>query len=697
MEFHDYATTETSALITRLLASQSGASRHQLETLRDAVEAAVRAFETAPPIDSDIQALIERLTEAAADDVRRVRETAQDSLDAARAELDGQRAENEQLAVALGEVDGAAAQLRLELQNERERADGAERDLNVTVEAHAEVEGALHKVEAECRHEIQAKARAEDELQESRGLLEVALEETEQLRLQVEVRDRENVTGQGELTAARGELERIGNAHAQLETDHQALGAARRDDAQARAAVDEQLQEVRGQLGVERAETAQLRSELENRTAEISWLHGELAGVREAHSKLETAHRSFEAASEQDAQTRAGIEGQLQETHGLLELALAETEQLRGQLNGMTSENAAIKGELVSAREAHEHRDGLASQLETSSARLQSLEGAQAQHDEDVRHLEGRLDETLQAEARLREQLASDNEAVTGILAEAGSLRDEVDRMASLLDAAVLAVDALASSTTVSELLAALATRLASQFSRVAIFRVKGKRLEGEHQAGFDETTDVTKLVIPLGVDSLLTRVVSTRAPECVIGGASGSRTVAPFTGTPSHAVGLPIILQDETLAVVYADHSEPSAGTLDGSSAVRNESSVAFAKLLIGQAVVLLARHTNELKTLTEMREYAAMLLQEAEHMYTADAEAGKSTAELRKRLKDNLDCGRQLYGHRADLEGTAAAALLDEQILHAIEPDTHFAKDLAAVVGQKAESRVYRTAEAS
>ena len=60
-------------------------------------------------------------------------------------------------------------------------------------------------------------------------------------------------------------------------------------------------------------------------------------------------------------------------------------------------------------------------------------------------------------------------------------------------------------------------------------------------------------------------------------------------------------------------------------------------------------------------MREHAAA---GGQTDVLADAEAGKPAAQLRGRLKDNLECASQLYTYRAAMEGTAAAALLDEQI---------------------------------
>jgi hypothetical protein len=78
-------------------------------------------------------------------------------------------------------------------------------------------------------------------------------------------------------------------------------------------------------------------------------------------------------------------------------------------------------------------------------------------------------------------------------------------------------------------------------------------------------------------------------------------------------AVALPIVLQGTTLGVVYADDSD-MPDSARGPSV--HESSVGFARLLVGQVVVLLVRHTHELKTLAELSQYATTLLQEAKEM---------------------------------------------------------------------------------
>jgi hypothetical protein len=273
-------------------------------------------------------------------------------------------------------------------------------------------------------------------------------------------------------------------------------------------------------------------------------------------------------------------------------------------------------------------------------------------------------------------------------------LRSEVDRMVSLFDASARAVSEMAIATSAGELLLELVKRLSLQFSRVALFRLKGNRLQGEEQIGFDEATDMSKLVIPTSVESMLTRAVSSGMVQILAGDDVAVRSGAPFGGTPTSAVALPIVLQGTTLAVVYADDSDmPDSAR----GPAIHESSVGFARLLVGQVVVLLVRHTHELKTLAELTQYAATLLEEAKEMYLADVQAGKNPDLLRRRLKDNMDCASQLYAYRAAMEGEAAATLLDQQIAAEIEGTSSFALDLAAVVTQMASTEVHLTAEAS
>ena len=183
------------------------------------------------------------------------------------------------------------------------------------------------------------------------------------------------------------------------------------------------------------------------------------------------------------------------------------------------------------------------------------------------------------------------------------------------------AVDELSEKTTITDLFAALVRHLAAEFSRVALFRVKANRLEGEDQIGFDETTDVTKLVLPFSVDSLITRAASSGSFEQLMGDELADSSRAPFGGTPTVALAMPIAFQGETLAVVYADSDQP----ISDRGPAGHDASIGFAKLMVRTAGVLLMRLSQELKTLNELREYAAMLLQEAQEMYSADIAGGK------------------------------------------------------------------------
>ena len=223
----------------------------------------------------------------------------------------------------------------------------------------------------------------------------------------------------------------------------------------------------------------------------------------------------------------------------------------------------------------------------------------------------------LRAESGSLSSVPSSSDA----LADASALRDDVARMGSLLDMSAQAVDELAEKTTVTDLFAALVRHLASEFSRVALFRVKANRLEGEDQIGFDDTTDVTKLVLPLNVDSLITRAASSGSFEQLMGDELADSSRAPFGGTPTVALAMPIAFQGETLAVVYADSDQP----ISDRGPAGHDASIGFAKLMVRTAGVLLMRLSQELKMLNELRDYAAMLLQEAQEMYSADIRGGE------------------------------------------------------------------------
>jgi len=244
------------------------------------------------------------------------------------------------------------------------------------------------------------------------------------------------------------------------------------------------------------------------------------------------------------------------------------------------------------------------------------------------------------------------------------------------------AFQALAAATTIPDVLATFVEQLAAQFPRVALFRVKKSHLQGEHQIGFDLKTDIAKVVMPLGMDSLLARAASTGHIQRLTAGELKD-SKAPFSGSPGCALAIPIVAAGETLGIVYAD--DAGAVRQEGSSDA-DQGRDRIAEAMQQHVVALLMRMTNELKMRAELQTYARSLIHELQQMYASDEQAGKAGDELRTRLKGNLDYARSIFESRVALEGGDAAALLDDELAALIEAEqaAPFGQDLAAAAGR-------------
>jgi chromosome segregation ATPase len=790
MEFRDYAAKETAALVNRLLVSQVEASVQQLRTLREALEAASRSVEDgstpSPEADQEVQELIRKLNTAAGTAARvaaqKVQKEAQTAMEAVQDDLNVQRSENERLTGVLNDTQTDRDFIREELQKEREqlqkeieRAEALDRDLDAAIEAHAHVDAQRLEAEDEARKQGNARATAESDLMESRGLLDATVAEAARLsgdldaaraeaaqlndrlsearaaadQAQTEARssldaaheelrsERERAEGlttalaelqaqadilladlaeaetqaeaqRADLAEAHGQTESVRNeladAHAHAETLRGELGEAHRN-AEALghqlADLNGQLEALRHELTDARSQADALRADLQRETERADAADHDLDAAIEAHGNVDAARMEAEAECRRQVGIASAAQKELADVRALLDASVAQVAKIGMQLDANAAENGTLAADLTAAhaelQSARTQREATTAQLDASRARVQTLERNQAAHEGRVRQLETALSEATAANDVLRAESAhSGSDLDVGqALADAGDLREQVARLGSLLDSSSQAVEELAEKTTITDLFAALVRHLAGEFSRVALFRLKANRLEGEDQIGFDETTDVTKLVLPLSVDSLITRAASSGTYEQLTGDDLDDNSRAPFGGTPVVAIAMPIAFQGETLAVVYADSdrftSERGAGL---------DASIGFARLLVRTAGVLLMRLSQELKMLSELRDYAAMLLQEAQEMYAADTEAEKSDDERRSRLKDTIECARQLYAQRAALEGSAAATLFDDRIAAALEADgdTSFARDLAAIGGApESHAEPRRKAEAS
>jgi hypothetical protein len=130
----------------------------------------------------------------------------------------------------------------------------------------------------------------------------------------------------------------------------------------------------------------------------------------------------------------------------------------------------------------------------------------------------------------------------------------------SLLDELLGSFESLSAATTIADVLTTLTEQLAADFCRVALFRVKGNRLEGEHQIGIDLPADVAKVMMPLGMDSLLTRAATSGESMRLTGRELADSSRAPFAGAPTCALALPIVVNGETFAVVCGRSGQADA-----------------------------------------------------------------------------------------------------------------------------------------
>ena len=250
----------------------------------------------------------------------------------------------------------------------------------------------------------------------------------------------------------------------------------------------------------------------------------------------------------------------------------AELEQRRLELEQQQAEAELHR------RDADQQRSlaaaGAAAELELVDARA-ALEAAQADAERLTRQFESALEELRAEHLSTLQQQA-------------------VARSVLPLDELLSVFESLASASTPSAILTTVVSGLGREFSRVALFRVRGARLECVSHVGFEFEGDVAKVVIPTSLDCLMTRAVASRKTHTFVTGTSDEPCAVPFGGTPACAVALPLISGDAPVAVVYADDSDQ----LEFGS-VPAELLVKFAELVWQHAILVLQRASAAQKTL--------------------------------------------------------------------------------------------------
>jgi hypothetical protein len=452
----------------------------------------------------------------------------------------------------------------------------------------------------------------------------------------------------------------------------EALKVADALKAELQAAVKQKMG-VTASLKEAQAQIESVRADLKTATERGEGVSRQLAEARKSSERLEKTAGELTAARDELAKARTAVEAELQKARAALQSARADADAAAKNVEKISAEKHAAEEAANTAQHTSEASEAklvaVTDLFKQSGARVKVLERAQQDSERKIAALEARLHEAGPA-------TAADAPAVSSL---------------PLFDDLLAGFQALGSATTISDVLTTLIEQLAAQFPRVALFRVKKSHLQGEHQIGFDLKTDIAKVVMPLGMDSLLARAASSGNVERVSADEL-KKASAPFSGSPQNALALPIVVGGDPLAIVYVDDSGAPAA-----AAGEIDVNVRFAEAMQQHAIALLSRLTNELKTLAELKTYATSLLRELEEMHAADLQTGIDSTNMQARLKGNLEYARSIYGSRIALEGADAAALLDDELgaLIAAQRDTPFGRDLAAATGLTADAR--KKAEAS
>jgi hypothetical protein len=405
----------------------------------------------------------------------------------------------------------------------------------------------LAQIDAQAReHEVAldaARGRFDTQIREQEAALVAARAEFEAQALEQDVA----------LTEARAQLER------QIRDHETALASARTQ-------LEEQTEEHHAALTVALAR-------LEEQTEEHD------AALAVALARIEEQAREHDAAL---TAARERLDGQARE----LEAHVREREELEDAAEAARAQLATLRRELEEQRAALEQqrRDAdqqrtlaaanVSTELELLEARS-ALEAAQAEAQRLTRQFESALEELRDEHVSTLQQQA-------------------VARTVLPLDELLTVFESLASASTPSAILTTVVSGLGREFSRVALFRVRGSRLECVSHVGFEFEGDVAKVVIPTSVDSLMTRAVNSRTTQTFVTGSSDEPCAVPFGGSPACAVALPLLSGDAPVAVVYADDSDQ----LEFGS-VPAELLVKFAELVWQHAILVLQRASAAQKTL--------------------------------------------------------------------------------------------------
>ena len=403
----------------------------------------------------------------------------------------------------------------------------------------------------------------------------------------------------------------------------------------------------------------------------------------------DAARRLAEARSIHAAQALESARAAFDAAAGSIESALTSPASIEAEIR-TSMEECLARASLVSKRIRAEERTAADRRL------MEALAATQAELGEVRTKVTVERERAERAEAAFADLRADFDRSLEELHHDhAAVISQRVLECTSLpLDQLLTVFSALNKATTISQVLTVLVDSVAQEFSRVALFNVRGGRAEGIQQRGFGSDCAISSIIIPLTRDSLMARAVRSGRLESFFADVDGRTTTGlPFSDTPACAVVFPIVVRGATRALIYADYLE-TPEFASGASRARAK----FAELLQQHATLELLRVSGEQKALAELREYAAMLVREIEYAHEADADTGRHPLERQRRLRTELDRARGIYAERVAQEVPEAASYLEEHLAEVTErPETSFTRDLAAIMGRAAAGQQPRVVSIS
>jgi hypothetical protein len=451
-----------------------------------------------------------------------------------------------------------------------------------------------------------------------------------------------------------------------LQKERAALDRALQEEKRAKQA----LEQARTGLEKTRAGLEKARAALEKeRDALKTSLEAARADAGETKRNLEA---KLDASRAEAVATKRDLETKLE---AVRTQAAGTKQEFQAQLNAARAELAGTKHDLQAQVDAvHAQLDAARSEVETAR-----MDAARTRAD-----LESKIGDAE------REAAEATARAKAWRLEQGHAMRDQaITFVARSLDRLLAVSESFAGVSTADDVLAAMVGALSTEFTRVALFNVAGNQLENVQHVGFAFPADSSHLVIPHQIDAALTRAITSGQIEILSADALAQADGTAFGGTPKCALALPLDMDGEPFAVIYADDSDQPNQAFANVELRRK-----FAALLRQQAVPLLMRLPTEMKAAAEFREYAARLVAELENMYAADVAARKKGDDLRRRLKDNVECARGIYSQRVMAEAPSAVGLIEDELalVVASKRATAYGRDLSAVLGGGSEEPARR-----